>query len=154
MSRGGIISPWVERAQPEENPLENATAGTQPVRFNGRAYALVVALPFRLKDEEKALGIATQTLGECLNELREVTPLCVQLLQKQKITFDQRPLSPCVELDLGVLTLYAVASSTDERLARAMAIDRLALALSTLVVSDPRCKATLSTYRLNILRIA
>lgn len=154
MSRGGIISPWVERAQPEENLLEGATAGSHPVRFSGRAYALIVSLPFRLKDEEKVLGLATQTLGECLNELREMTPLCAQLLKMQKITFDQRPLSPCVTLDLGVLTLYAVASSTDETLARAMAIDRLALALSTLIVSDPRCKAVLSTYRLNILRIA
>lgn len=154
MSRGGIISPWVDRAPPEENLLEDATAGAHPVRFSGRAYALTVTLPFRLKDEETVLGIATQTFGECLNELRETTPLCGQLLQKQRITFDQRPLTPCVAFDLGVLTLYAVASSTDEVLARAMAIDRLALALSALVVSDPRCKRVLATYRLNILRIA
>ncbi len=151
MRQGGILSPWAERPEAQVDPLEDARAGRQPVRFNGRVYSIVVTLPFRFEDEGKALGLATQTLGECLEELR---PVVEPLLQAQKITIGQKPLVPSVEFDLGVLTLYAVASSTDERLARAMAIDRLAHVLSVLVVSDPRAKALMANYRTTILRTA
>lgn len=147
----GIASPWVEREQAPVDPLEGAKAGTQPVRFAGRHYTFVVALPFVI-DEVRAVGIAAQTFGECLLALKELTPRLERELAAQRLSLTDRPMGPCVSLDFGVTPLYAVASSSNEALAQAMAVDRLATALSVLLATEPSSRGILAAHHLSLLR--
>lgn len=147
----GIASPWVERAQEPVNPLEGAKPGTTPVRFVGRHYTFVIALPFVI-DETRAQGIASQTFGECLLALNELSGRFVRELLAQRLSLTDRPLGPCVSFDFGVTPLHASASSSSEDLARAMALDRLATALSVLLATEKETRDILAAHRLSLLR--
>lgn len=148
----GIRSPWAqpEKAAPED-PLAGAKRGKQPVQLAGRAYTLLVDLPIRI-DEERAKALALNALGEALLALQGEGPELDTELTRQKMGLNTRPLGACVTLPLGPVELHAVASSTNEVLALAMAVDRLALVLNALVVQRPSTRDTLRSHHITLLR--
>lgn len=148
----GIRSPWAKPPPAPEDPLEGARPGKQPVRIQGRAYALIVELPLRLP-EEKAKPLALNALGDALGALMEEGPELGEELTRQKLSLDARPLGPCVSIPLGMRTLHAVASSTDEALALAMTVDRLALALTRLMNRRATTRDTLNVHFVTLVRI-
>lgn len=147
----GIRSPWAQAPTPPSNPLEGARPGRQPVRLVGRAYAVLVELPLRI-DEDRARTLALGALGEGLLSLQALGPEFEEELALQKLSMQERPLGPCVTLPLGPVTLYAAASSTDEALALAMAVDRLALAVTRLTSRGVPATETLTKHYTTILR--
>lgn len=149
----GIRSPWAKPPPAPEDPLEGARPGKQPVRVQGRAYAIIVELPIRLP-EDKAKPLALNALGEALASLAGTGPELAEELARQKLALDERPLGPCVSIPLGAKTLHALASSTDEALALAMAVDRLALALTRLMNRKEATRDTLKAHFVTLVRIS
>ena len=147
----GIRSPWAKPPAAPEDPLEGARPGRQPVQIQGRTYTFVVNLPLRLP-EDKAKGLALNALGEALGELQAEHPELQTELATQRLSLDERPLGACVSLPLGSRILHALASSTNEALALAMAVDRLALALTRLMADKPGARAILDAHYINLLR--
>ena len=147
----GIRSPWAQPPPVPDDPLEGARAGKQPVRIHGRAYSFFVELPVRLP-EERAKPLALSVLGDALGALERDYAAVAEELTTQKLGLDTRPIGTCVTLPLGARSLYAVASSTDEGLALAMAVDRLAIAITRLCVRHPEARATLKSHYTTIVR--
>ena len=152
MTHKGIRSPWAKPPPAPEDPLEGARPGKQPVRIQGRAYALIIELPIRIA-EEKAKPLALNALGEALAVLGAEGPELGEELVRQKLALDVRPQGSCVSLPLGSCVLYALASSTDEALALAMTVDRLALALTRLGSRRETTRDTLKTHFVTLVRI-
>jgi hypothetical protein len=122
--------------------------------FEGRGYNIHVAV--KRPDPELGLEtIARAILGEAIlqslpaNRRGDV----FAELEHQSI-YRTEPAGPKVTLALGDLTLYAAASSSDLALAQKMAVDRLALALSTLRLKFSGAKAAFDKYEVSMSRRA
>lgn len=150
----GIRSPWAQREKPPEDPLAGARKGRQAVAFGGRAYTLLVTLPFRMDDETRARTLGEKALGECLVVLAARVPAFAATLAKQQLAHGDRPLGPCVEVPLPEASVWGVASSTNSALAYAMVIDRLCLALSEIEHGDPVGRDILKSHFVTIVRAA
>lgn len=150
----GIRSPWAAREKPKEDPLAGARKGRQAVPFVGRAYTLLVELPFRI-DEDKAQGLAMRALSDCLAALAARTPeTLTPALARQSLALNERPSGPAIDLPLPDLTVWGAASSTNEGLARAMLVDRLALVLSEVERATPAGRDTLKAHYVTPVRTA
>lgn len=150
----GIRSPWAPRPVAPEDPLAGARKGRLGVPFVGRAYTLFVTLPFQI-DDERAQGLAARSLGECLVVLgTQVPEILGPALARQKLTVNDRPDPPAIDLPLPEATVWGVASSTDPSLARAMLVDRLCLALSEVRTSNATGRGILDAHYISIVRTA
>jgi hypothetical protein len=148
----GIRSPWAPREVPAPSIFDGAKPGTQPVRISGGAYAIVVMLQVRPKPElVETLGMAV--LGEALQALRDATPTFDQELKTQNLHPVDRPPTPSVALAFGNLTIWAAAGSTNLQTATAMAVDRVALALTRLFQREPDKKKILEDHYVQITRM-
>ena len=159
MTKKGISSPWAARAAREaasNNPLDGARKGAQPVILRGRRYCLIVTLPLTVPKEETAVSLGLQVVGECLLKMEEigVTTLPVELAAQRLRLRERVEGTACVKLSLGPLEIWATASSTDEKAAVAMAVDRLVTALTVCNVRDPRVAVTLRDHFIQMVSSA
>lgn len=101
--------------------------------LEGRNWTFTVVLPLRPR-EEVAASLAQHVLGEFLISLRDsLQQTFYDALTRQNLeTRGEFIGRPQVRLELGPIVVWAVASSTDAELAARMALDRLALALTSL----------------------
>lgn len=157
MSSKGVLNPWVQPAKAQEaEPVAaqlsaKARAGKTPVAFQGRLYTLLVTIPVLLKDSTDAEKAARHMLGELLTHraLFDAMPT----LRRQNLSLkEQDILGPRVQMPFGPATLYAAASSSDLALAQAMALDRLALALTEARARVPAVGKVLQEHGLEVLR--
>lgn len=150
----GIRSPWAPREVAPADPLAGARKGRQAVAFGGRAYTLLVTLPFRMADEARIRVLGEKALGECLVVLSARVPAFAATFAKQNLAHGERPLGPCVEVPLPEASVWGVASSTSPALAYAMVVDRLCLALSEIEHGDPVGRDILMSHFITIVRTA
>lgn len=136
----GISNLWStpDRVQPEPEKELKVTE----VRYPGRQYAVVVALHGKVSEsEEEVAEQAEKQLGQVLQKLWKSD--YIQGQGKLLHIFLNPPLNPKVTFDFGDFKLYASAGSLDPDVAQAMALDRLALVLTT-VAKRPELVAILA----------
>lgn len=97
------------------------------VRYPGRQYAVVVTLHGKVGDEVEAL--AEKQLGEVLQKLWEHPYIREQ--GDMLHIYTKAPLNPKVTFDFGEFKLYGSAASLVPEVAQQMALDRLALVLTS-----------------------
>lgn len=156
----GILSPWgLKREEPaftvEDRLREKIRRGRTPVAVQGRQYHLLVTLPVSFKRDDSAVGNATTAAMHVLGEFfaRANTKELVALLATQKLGFKEEAiLGPRVSFELGPVKLYAAASSHDVKLAQAMALDRLALALTQARLTIKGFDKLMSEHYLEVVR--
>lgn len=156
----GILSPWgLKREEPaltvEESLREKVRRGRTPVAVQGRQYHLLVILPVTFKRDDSAVGNATTAAMHVLGEFfaRATTKELTALLAVQKLAFKEEAIvGPRVSFELGPTKLYAAASSHDPKLAQAMALDRLALALTQARITIKGFDKLMAEHYLEIVR--
>jgi|GEM_PF-6641413 len=153
----GIVSPW---NQPSEVPSRTAAppslwkserddmdAPTSDlVRFRGRTRSLNLK-PLHGKGEPEAQALLD--LGRALAALMLKVPETRAIFAKQSLGFD-KPVSPHIVLDLGGVPFYAGTTTAEPEMARRMAVDRIAHALTESAVKHPKAKALLADYRVEV----
>lgn len=124
------------------------------VIFEGRGYNLHVTVK-RPDPEIGTETIARAILGEAILQIAPPNRRDVVFaeLETQSL-YRVEPAGPKVTLALGELTLYAAASSSDLVLAQKMAVDRLAMALTTLRIKLSGAKAAFDKYGVMVSRRA
>jgi hypothetical protein len=156
----GVISPWgLKRNEApltlEERLRPKVRHGHTPVAIQGRQYHLLVRLPIGFKRDatatQHATDAATTVLGEFL--VRAASKPFFALLAVQKLAFkEEQIIGPRVSFELGPVTLHAAASSHDVKLAQAMAVDRLALALTQARLTIKDFDKIMTEHYLEIVR--
>lgn len=134
----GVVSPWgmKREAAPatiEEQLRTKVRRGRTPVAVQGRQYQLLVTLPVSFKRDDTATLHATTAAMHVLGEFftRAASRAFTERLAEQKLALKEEAiLGPRVAFELGAVRLFAAASSHDLKLAQAMALDRLAHALT------------------------
>lgn len=150
----GVLSPWnlhTPKEKPiEERLLENARVGKTAVSVRGGRYTILVTVQARFKEAKDTQDAAAHMLGEFLAAER------VRLephLRLQKIGYEERDvLSAAIRLEFGRTALWAASSSSNEKLAQQMAVDRLAQAFTWYRHADGANKNALSKHCLEIIR--
>lgn len=156
----GILNAWQSRqeAEPlsfEEQLQAKVRDGKTPVAVQGRQYQLLITLPVAFKKKEDIATHAPQAAMHILGEFlaRTNSHSLRHLLHTQKLSFTESDIiGPCVSFQLGAIKLYAAASSSNEELAQAMAIDRLALALTRAKQTIPNITQLMTAHYLEIVR--
>lgn len=149
----GVLSPWglhkPKEQSVEERILDNARPGSTLVSVRGQRYTILIKVQATFKDAKDTQDAASHILGEFLSEQKaRLTPF----LHTQKMAFDEKDLkAAATSLEFGNSCVWAVASSTDEGLAKKMAVDRLAMAFTWYRTRDPANKAALSKYNLEVV---
>lgn len=133
MSSRGVMSPWGKKPEEAPKTLEErvvaaAQKGHSIVKVDGRGYQLLITVPAKLRVGKLLEDAAKSILEEYVNEAGK--PLLKEL-ELQSASFTRESLlGPVVEIPLRTKTLYFLASSSSKELAEAMAVDRLALAIT------------------------
>ena len=122
--------------------------------FEGRGYNIHITVK-RPDPEIGPEAIARAILGESLLQAAPANRRADIFAElEQQSIYRTEPAGPKVTLALGDLTLFAAASSSDLVLAQKMAVDRLAMALSTLRLKYSGAKAAFDTYGVAVSRRA
>jgi len=114
-----------------------------------------VTLPASFKRDDDAVSNATTAAMHVLGEFftRANSKAFDALLATQKLAFKEETiLGPRVSFELGPVKLYAAASSHDVKLAQAMALDRLALALTQARLTIKDFSVLMTEHYLEIVR--
>lgn len=156
----GILSPWgLKRDEAPQTVEEQLRAkmrrGRTPVAIQGRQYHLLVTLPVGFKRDDTAALSATTAAMHVLGEFfgRAATREFHALLAVQKLALKEEAIiGPRVAFELGPVKLYAAASSHDVKLAQAMALDRLALALTQARLTIKGFDKLMAEHYLEIVR--
>lgn len=157
----GVLSPWGllrEKAEPltvAEQLRTKVRPGRTPVAIQGRQYHLLVVLPMGFKQDDSATLSATTAALNVLGEFfqRAMSKQLLALLHEQKLALEEEQIiGPRVAFELGPIKLYAAASSHDVKLAQAMALDRLALALTQARITIKGFHQLMSEHFLQIVR--
>jgi len=120
------------------------------VRYPGRAYAIVVTLHGKLGDDSEVEAAAEKQLGETLQKLWQHPFIKGQ--GEMLHIYTREPLNPKVTFDFGDFKLFGSAASLVPDTAQAMALDRLALVLTT-VSNRPELAAILTAGRCEVRSI-
>lgn len=155
----GVISPWGLRKEEapltvEEQLQPKVRQGRTPVAIQGRQYHLLVTLPVSFRRDESAGANATTAALHVLGELfgGADTKAFRALLATQRLALTDTLLGPRVAFEFGPVTLYAAASSHDVKLAKALAVDRLALALTQARLTIKGFDTLMAAHYLEIVR--
>lgn len=125
------------------------TTRKQGVVFSGRGYNVHV----QVKAPDAEIGaekIARAVLGAAIGEIWRKARVPVEEAFRTQNVFKVAPLVPKVTFELGDLTLYASASSSDLALAQQMALDRVAMALASCRARVPGAKDVLDRYGVTV----
>lgn len=140
----GILNFWGPKPEaPAEAPAKRrpgAAPELHPVAFQGQVYKFVIEAP----DETHARGALGALLKAVLSAAK-----ARKAFERQSL-YPSKPLGPVTELTLGETTLFAKAGSGDPARAGAMAIDRLAFALTECRL-DPQVDEMIKTIGLRII---
>lgn len=156
----GVLSPW---AKPEhdtavdraERIAEESVEGVprREMTFDGRAFQVTVAFFSLERDGAKLSKYAQDALGRAIDATLKVDKALLGEFARQSIVLDaQKLLAPKVTVTLGALTLYVKASSFDEKMAKLMAIDRIALALLDAKSQSAKVRKSLEDHDVLIAR--
>lgn len=159
-SASGVLSPWgIKREEApktvEEQLRQKVRRGSTPVAIQGRQYHLLVTLPVGFKRDDTATANATLAAMNVLGEFfaRAASREFTGLLKEQKLSLQEEDiLGSRVSFELGPVKLYAAASSANLQLAQAMALDRLALALTQARIRIKGFDKILSEHFLGVVR--
>ena len=158
----GVMSPWAMKSgetpqEKAERVLEEVHEGMprREMTFDGRAFQIVVAFFSLDREPEKLSTYAHDALGRVIQSALTVDKTLSQEFERQSITLDSnKMLSPKVTVPLGPITLYVKASSFEPKMAKLMAIDRIALALSDAKGRSAKIKTCLEDHDAAVVRKA
>jgi hypothetical protein len=135
-------APRPEAQKPQEAPTKpNRKVQLNPVIYKGQLYQFVIDAP----DTAHAAGAFGALLKAILT-----SPKAQKAFEQQSI-FTRPILGPTTEIVLGETKLYAKAGSLKPDLAAAMAIDRLAFALTECRGTDSQVEKMIETVGLRIV---
>lgn len=156
----GVLNPWGLKREEAPKTVEDqlrgkVRRGSTPVAIQGRQYHLLVTLPVGFKRDDTATANATIATMNVLGEFfaRATSREFTALLKEQKLSLQEEDIiGSRVSFELGPVKLYAAASSSNLSLAQAMALDRLALALTQARLRIKGFDKILSEHYLDVVR--
>jgi hypothetical protein len=156
----GVISPWAtpkkETAEERLDRIQEESPEGIPQRqitFNGRAFQITVSFFSMDTDQARLSGYAHDALGRVITAALQVDDTLSVEFKRQSITRDPSTmLVPKVKVELGELALYVKASSFDAAMARLMALDRIALALSDACGASRKVRKVMTDHEVVVAR--